>query len=401
MNFEVYKSVYSVSVMRVKTCALCGKESLFVSRTLSVCRDCILSDFKNAYSYILDAHKQARSPLGLPTVPPRSDSKVKCNLCANQCSIPIGQKSYCGLYENHDNMLKSIVNSRKALMYWYLDPHVTNCTAAWFCPAGTGIGYPKFAYKDGPEIGYYNLAVFFYGCNFDCLFCQNSSHKFLSEGRVVTINDFVDIFRDYKNISCICYFGGSPEPQLPFTINASKAVLETYSDRIVRICAEWNGCGNSSLVKKLGELALESGGVLKFDLKTYSENLSIALSGVSNRQAYKNFEMLYNEFYNERPEIPLITASTLLVPGYVTPDEVEQITSFIASLNPEIPYTLLIFHPDYLMTDLPVTPYEDVVESFLVAKKYLKNVYVGNLHLIGFLSFKSFLRSIRNNPNNE
>ena len=111
MNFEVYKSVYSVSVMRVKTCALCGKESLFVSRTLSVCRDCILSDFKNAYSYILDAHKQARSPLGLPTVPPRSDSKVKCNLCANQCSIPIGQKSYCGLYENHDNMLKSIVNS--------------------------------------------------------------------------------------------------------------------------------------------------------------------------------------------------------------------------------------------------------------------------------------------------
>jgi hypothetical protein len=43
---------------------------------------------------------------------------------------------------------------------WYFDPLPTNCVADWVCPAGTGVGFPQWACRDGPEYGYKNLAVF-------------------------------------------------------------------------------------------------------------------------------------------------------------------------------------------------------------------------------------------------
>jgi len=43
----------------------------------------------------------------------------------------------------------------------------------------------------------------------------------------------------------------------------------------------------------------------------------------------------------------VLNATTLLVSHYVDEHEVEKLAEFITSLDPEIPYSLLIFHPDY------------------------------------------------------
>lgn len=342
----------------------------------------------------MDAHKASRSRYGLPLEPPRSQQGVKCNLCANECSLGEGETGFCGLRWVKNGRLESYVSSDNALLHYYLDPHVTNCCSAWFCPAGTGAGYPEYAYTKGPEYGYYNLALFFYGCNFDCLFCQNYSHKRVEYAPVVTVKQLVEETSANPRISCWCFFGGSPEPQLPFAVKASEEVLnEVKPNRILRICFEWNGCGNKALVKKAGELSLKSGGNIKFDLKAYSESLNKALCGVSNRRAYENFEMLFHEFYKERPNLPLLTATTLLVPGYIDSREVEGIAAFLADLDPGIPYSLLIFHPDYMMLDLPITPVDQVVKCYKAARKYLRNVNVGNLHLIGFSSIDAFRRA--------
>jgi pyruvate formate lyase activating enzyme len=98
-----------------------------------------------------------------------------------------------------------------------------------------------------------------------------------------------------------------------------------------------NGCGNPISVKRAAELSLRSGGIVKFDLKAFDENLSLALSGVSNRRAFENFEMIAKGLFDAR-EAPVLTATTLLVPWYVDEVEVEEIAEFIAGLNPDIPY---------------------------------------------------------------
>jgi pyruvate formate lyase activating enzyme len=372
-------------MLKHKECKLCSKKSELISSILNLCINCIKEKPDETKQLILKAHESIRSFYNLPPTPPKSLGGIQCNLCANECIIGIGEKGYCGLRKNLNGKLISLSSTDKAVLHWYPDPHVTNCCNAWFCPAGTGSGYPKFAYTNGPEIGYKNLAIFFYGCNFDCLFCQNASHKDIDEASTISLNELTQVIKNDKKYSCICFFGGSPEPQLPFALSFSKKVLEENPNRIIRICFEWNGCGNKLLVKEAAEIAFKSGGNIKFDLKCFNENLSLALSGVSNKKAYENFEFIANEFYNERKDLPVLTATTLLVSGYVDEEEVKKISEFIASLNPEIPYSLLVFHPDFMMNDLPITPKNQALNCYKIAKRFLRNVYLGNIHLLSNL----------------
>ena len=149
------------------------------------------------------------------------------------------------------------------------------------------------------------------------------------------------------------------------------------------------------LVRKAAELALVSGGNVKFDLKCSTPALSLALSGVSNERSYENFRMVAEEFCGERKDVPVLTATTLLVPGYVDASEVASTAKFIADLNPNLLYSLLIFHPAFLMKDLPVTPYEQVVRCYRAAKKHLRKVHVGNLSLIGVRGMDAFTATLR------
>ena len=286
---------------------------------------------------------------------------------------------YCGLRRNVGGRLQHVAGTQWGLAYTYYDPIPTNCCAAWFC-----------APCQGKPFGY-NLAVFFYGCNFDCLFCQNWSHKRLQEGEKLSVEEFVQ--RALRpGVRCICFFGGSPEPQLPFAIRAAEAALKEAQaeGREMRICWEWNGCGHPQLVRRAAELSLRSGGVIKFDLKAWDENLALALSGVPNRRAFENFAMIAREYLPEAKH-PMLTATTLLVTDYVDEEEVSWIAQFIAELNPEIPYSLLIFHGDFAMRDLPPTPLEQAIRCYKAAKAAgLKRVHIGNLHLLRIPSMEAF-----------
>ncbi|MEM3079771.1 MAG: radical SAM protein [Thermoproteota archaeon] len=366
-----------------KRCKLCGALGVEISETLQVCLKCVRENPDEALSQAREAHKAVRARYGLPPQPPRTPGGIRCALCSNECAMGLGEKGYCGLRENRGGKLESVVSAESGLLHAYLDPHITNCCAAWFCPGGTGLGYPRYARLPGCEKGYFNYAVFFYGCNFNCLFCQNPSHKKLDEGKRVTAAEFKAELKANPLCTCICFFGGSPEPQLPFAVNASKNILEESPNRVLRVCFEWNGCGNEKLVREAAELSFKTGGNIKFDLKCFNPNLSVALSGVPNNTAYRNFEIIAREFYEEKPKPPVLTATTLLVPGYVDALEVESIARFISDLNPNIPYSLLLFHPDYYMSDMPYTSKRQLEACLKAAKKHLKNVHVGNIQLLG------------------
>lgn len=365
-----------------RSCEVCGSSTKLSSK-VGICADCARGGSEKALLLAKGLHAELRGRFGLPGAPPASTGGLRCNLCSNRCSMAVGESGYCGLRYNAGGSVVSSVGVEELLAFHYLDSHPTNCCSKWFCPGGTGAGYPELSLRPSAEVGYNNLAIFLFGCNFDCLYCQNWEHKLLNEGRKVKIQDLVDRTLRDKTITCWCFFGGSPEPQLPGCISASEAVIESLPQgRILRICFEWNGCGNADLVLKASEISLRTGGNVKFDLKCWSEPLSLLLSGVSNRRAFENFEAVARRFFDSR-EVPVITATTLLVPWYVDEEEVERIAEFISSIDDGIPYSLLVFHPDFVMDDLPVTPREQVLRCLRAAKRHLRRVNLGNVHLLG------------------
>jgi pyruvate formate lyase activating enzyme len=361
-------------------CRVCKEISPYISEMIGVCLRCIREKPTETHSYIRSAHTKSREVYGLPAFPPKDPLGILCNICVNECRIPENQTGYCGLKTNKNGKLEG-VSSKRGKLSWYHDPLPTNCVGDRVCPGGTGAGYPEYAYRRGPETGYKNLAVFFHACSFNCLFCQNWHFKEATfKTRSIPVQDLVlDV--DEKT-ACICFFGGDPAPQLPYSLRASKLSIDRNKDRILRVCWETNGSMHPKFLDEMVKLAMDSGGCIKFDLKAWNENLHVALTGSTNRRTLENFKRA-GEHFQKRPVPPPVIANTLLVPGYVDEDEIRGIAKFIASVDPEIPYSLLAFHPQFQMADMPLTS-RDLAEKCLeVAQdEGLTRVRIGNFHLL-------------------
>ena len=364
-------------------CLNCKRNSQLITKILGVCVECLRTDFKKVLPLIEKAHRVSRSNFSLPEQVPRDERGMKCNICANECQIPEGGFGYCGLRTNYRGKLVHLINKERGSLTWYHDPLPTNCVAEWVC-------------GEKESYGYRNLAVFYHGCSFDCLFCQNwhyreeverlmrratpevlANPERLKNGNFVTSEELAKCVGAKTN--CICYFGGDPVPQIYHALETSRLALKK---KRVRICWETNGCVNPKFLKDMEELSLQSGGCIKFDLKAFSEELNIALCGVTNKRTLENFALLA-EYARKRREPPFLVASTLLVPGYVDRLEVSKIARFIASLDPEIPYSLLGFYPHFYMSDLPTTSRRHAEECLEEARDAgLERVKIGNIHLL-------------------
>jgi pyruvate formate lyase activating enzyme len=183
--------------------------------------------------------------------------------------------------------------------------------------------------------------------------------------------------------ACICHFGGDPSPQIPHSVATSILARRRTRDRILRICWETNGTMHPRWLRKAMAIALASGGCIKFDLKAWDDGIHRALTGFSNQWTLENFR-LAADLARSRPTPPSLVASTLLVPGYVDASEVGALARFIAGLDPDIPYSLLAFHPQFYLHDLPVTSREHAEEALAAAKAAgLTRVRIGNIHLLG------------------
>ncbi|MEM2971825.1 MAG: radical SAM protein [Candidatus Bathyarchaeia archaeon] len=367
------------------TCLVCGEKSLLTSERLGVCLKCVRAKPEKALEVAREVHVKSRAVYGLPFEPPRDAAGLPCGVCANNCVIGVGKSGFCGLVWNVSGRLVRFGGTaEKGVLEWYYDSLPTNCVSWWFCPGCTGAGYPKYAYKPSAEYGYSNLAVFYGACSYDCLFCQNWHYRNLSAKHKPVISAEALAAKVDKHVSCICFFGGDPSPQMPHSLEVSRIATEKAEaeNRILRICWETNGYMNLHLAEKAAEYALKSGGNIKFDLKAWNETLNIALCGVSNKPAFENFRLIGEKFYPKRPELPLLSASTLLVPGYIDAEEVENIAKFISQINTNIPYTLLAFYPCYVINDLPTTSKKQALECQKAAEKHLKNIRIGNIHLL-------------------
>jgi pyruvate formate lyase activating enzyme len=168
------------------------------------------------------------------------------------------------------------------------------------------------------------------------------------------------------------------------SILTSRRAIRHKNGAILRVCWETNGSSNPDLLRAAVDIALESGGCIKFDLKAWDENLHKALCGVTNSRTLANLRETAQYALRRRPDPPPVVASTLLVPGYVDEHEVHNIARHVAQIDRDIPYSLLAFYPSYCMDDLPTTSISHASRCMEAAEAAgLRNVHLGNRHLLG------------------
>jgi len=374
-------------------CRICGYESKELSSSLGICRECLRKDHSLANK--IGIHKSWRIKLGLPPTPPKDDNGVKCPICINECKIGDGGIGFCGVITNRNGKLMNIAGVDNSVLHYYLDPLPTNCVADPVCPASTSRGYPKYTRFIGAEYGYYNLAVFYAGCDLNCLFCQNIEHKYLISGfhigryaeYKVSIDKLYETALD-KRVSCVCYFGGDPTPNIIYSIKLSKRILKysKESNDIKRICWETNGLVNPVFMKSMTLLSKESGGIVKIDWKAWTPSIYQALTGVDGYKAVKrlkeNVKLVYEIGY-DRGDPPILVVSILIVPHYIDYYEVYGIASYISNVSSDIPIVLLAFHPHHLMNDIPTTSWSQMNQAIQAVKDAgIKEFYIGNKWLL-------------------
>jgi len=362
------------------TCRLCSRKSRVISEKLGFCAQCIRERFEAVWPEIARLHGESRRVYGLPEAPPETQGGLQCGLCMHGCKPGEGEAGYCGLRVNRGGKLAGGRPHEGNLSY-YSDPLPTNCVASFVCPCGQSPGPQQYISVPDAEYTRYNLAVFYQACSFNCLYCQNYhfKHATFSKTRMsaAALAECADSRTD-----CICFFGGDPAPQILHAFKTGRLAINR-EDGPIRICFETNGALQRPYLEKIASLSMVSGGCIKIDLKAWNEKIHMALCGVSNAHTLENFGRLAKRTFR-RPDPPFLVASTLLVPGYVDEEEVGSIAEYIAALNPDIPYSLLGFHPGFYLSDLPVTSRSHAERCAAAAENAgLTRVHIGNRHLLG------------------
>jgi pyruvate formate lyase activating enzyme len=225
---------------------------------------------------------------------------------------------------------------------------------------------PLFHFYPGQKI----LSAGSYGCNLRCPFCQNheiaQSDVDLMSARDLSPQELVNealSLRSHGNIG------------LAFTYNEPfiwyEYVLETARlarEHNLKTVLVTNGMINEQPLLEL----LPWIDAINIDLKAFSDNFYHSLIRGDLSAVRHTIELCYGQCHVE--------VTTLVIPEMNDePEEMEELSSWLASVGPDIPLHLTRFFPRYRMADARPTPHTALTRLAEIAERHLKHVHLGNI----------------------
>jgi len=270
------------------------------------------------------------------------DDKVKCTLCPHSCTIGDGEVGVCRVRKNSKGTLISL-NYGKITSYAY-DPIEKK---------------PLYHFYPGSKI----LSIGSFGCNFKCDFCQNWE---ISQRRSWTTDlEDDDIILLGKSLGSIGIAYTYNEPIVSY--EHVYHVCKIAKDNGLKNVLVTNGYINSEPLREL----LPYIDAMNIDLKSFDENFYKKICKGSLEPVKKTIE--------EAAKYTHVEITNLIIEGLnSTEKEIEELASWIASIDRSIPLHLTKYFPSYRMS-LPETSYDALLRAKSIAKKYLDYVYIGNV----------------------
>jgi pyruvate formate lyase activating enzyme len=279
------------------------------------------------------------------------DGAVSCQLCAHRCRIRPGSRGLCGVRENRDGRLHSLVYGR--LVAENADP-VEKKPLHHFLP------------------GSRTWSIATVGCNFTCAHCQNhqiSQYPRLHQGRVIgSRRSPEETIAAARQHGCQSISYTYVEPTVFYEF-ARDCMALAHAQGLANIFVS-NGYMTGECARALAP-RLDA---VNIDIKAFSEDFYRRICGARLQPVLDTVRLLH--------ELGVwVEITTLLIPGLNdSPEALEQTARFICALSPDMPWHLSAFHPAYTMLDRQPTP----AAALLAARKIaldngLHFVYLGNV----------------------
>ena len=278
------------------------------------------------------------------------DDHVFCFLCNHKCRIAPGKYGICGVRQNQKGDLKTLVYGE--VIAAHVDPIEKK---------------PLYHYLPGSLA--FSIATV--GCNFRCPFCQNwqISQSNKKDGSKAG-ESFMppDIVKAALRQGCrsISYTYTEPTIYYEFAFDTARLAKEA-------------GLGNSFVTN--GYMTPEALEEIKpyldaanVDLKAFNENFYRKMCGA-------HLEPVLDSIRTMKELGIWVEITTLLIPGQNDDsEELKKLAAFIAGVDPDIPWHISRYHPDYKYSESPATPIETLRNAYRIGTEAgLHYIYIGNV----------------------
>lgn len=280
----------------------------------------------------------------------QDNNSVRCTLCPHVCLIPEGRRGLCGVRENRNGCLYSLVFGRAIAEH--VDPIEKK---------------PLFHVLPGSTS--YSIAT--PGCNLSCRHCQNSgiAHLPRSHGNLAgALRTPDDIVQAALAAECRSISFTYTEPTIYFE----------YALEIARHAVQKNlktiFVTNGYIAPRAIETITPFLAAANIDLKAFSDDFYRDICGARLKPVLDAIQTYHQCGI-------WIEITTLIIPGLNdSPDELKKIADFIVSVGEDIPWHVSAFYPTYRMTDRPPTPASTLLAAREIGRAAgLRYVYTGNI----------------------
>jgi pyruvate formate lyase activating enzyme len=279
------------------------------------------------------------------------DGGVRCRLCAHGCAVARGARGLCGVRENVDGSLVSLIYGR--LVAREVDPIEKK---------------PMFHFFPGSRA--YSIATV--GCNFTCQNCQNhsiSQYPRQHGGRVV--GDSVtaeDVVAGAIEAGCasIAYTYAEPTVAIEFYLEVMQRARDAGLANV------W--VSNGYFTHEASNLFLPTLDAINIDLKGISDEFYRHVVGANVRPVLDSMERTHDAGV-------WVEVTTLVIPGLNdSDDDLRGTAEAVAGISPAIPWHVSRFFPAHKMIERPPTPIATLERACRIGRASgLRYVYIGNV----------------------
>lgn len=270
-----------------------------------------------------------------------------CPICPHFCRLNVGDTGLCRARRNENGSVIAINYGRVTSLA--LDPIEKK---------------PLYHFFPGSHI----LSVGSFGCNLRCPFCQNHEISAAGEGdipaRHIAPDELASLAAELVpqgNIGA-AYTYNEPLVGYEYVRDCSAAVRERGLKNVLVTAGYINPGPLEDLLPLID--------AMNIDLKCFTEDGYKKLGG--------GLETVLGTI-RAAARLCHVEVTTLIVPGLNdSEDEIRSLSSWLAGLDPAIPYHLSRFFPRYKMSGALPTPVATVRRLAGVASEKLRHVYCGN-----------------------